>query len=37
MTSPLLPKSKAFDVANVAIRKELKLVDQVGEENKWWK
>jgi len=32
-TSPLLPKSKAFVVANLAIRKEFKLVNQVGEEN----
>jgi len=34
ITSPLLPKSKAFVVANLAIKKDLKLLDQVGEE--WW-
>jgi hypothetical protein len=33
ITSPLLPKSKAFVVTNLAIKKELKLVDQVGEKN----
>jgi hypothetical protein len=33
ITSPLLSKSKAFVVANLTIRKELKLVDQIGEEN----
>lgn len=30
ITSPLLPKSKAFVVANLAIKKKFKLVDQVG-------
>jgi hypothetical protein len=33
ITSPLLPKSKAFVVANLTIKKEFKLVNQVGEEN----
>jgi hypothetical protein len=33
ITSPLLPNSKAFVVANLTIKKEFKLVDQVGEEN----
>jgi hypothetical protein len=33
ITSPLLLKSRAFAIANPTIKKEFKLVDQVGEEN----
>jgi len=32
ITSPLLPNSKAFIVANLTIKKEFELVDQVGGE-----